>query len=396
MRHDQETDVTSTRLMRQARGHGYGKPQDGTVRTDILKAFDDVARDCGGNPEKLLLSVGLSPDVVKQSGYKARIPQSKIAALLNNAASWLQRPDFGLKLASRQSPNGIGGPLSIAMRNCATLGEAFRFCADHIYTYSDGSVLTLKKDPDGRRWILRLEMLLSAKLDQRQIVEHSLLRTYLIAQFLSGNRVKAREIWFRHDPIGPLSVYRSYFDANLHFSRLTNAVVFDANDESAPVIGYDKEVYELATSFIDSQWMKPDEPLQQKVRQFMLHHGATANASTSEVAASLGMHARTFQRRLKQEGVRFDAIKDEVCRELALKYLRETRLPLIRIANMLGYSELSSFTRRCQHWFSCSPRELRRGNSEPGRNAADGIGMNACKPESFAQDWIGHLSRANR
>lgn len=121
-----------------------------------------------------------------------------------------------------------------------------------------------------------------------------------------------------------------------------------------------EDVYELAASLVDSRWSKPTEPVEQKVRRILAHHPGLAGATTSEVAATLGLHPRTFQRRLREEGVRFDAIKDELCRAFALSYLRDTRLPLTRIAGLLGYREPASFSRRCQHWFARAPRDVRR------------------------------------
>jgi AraC-like DNA-binding protein len=77
----------------------------------------------------------------------------------------------------------------------------------------------------------------------------------------------------------------------------------------------------------------------------------------------VGMHSRTLQRRLQEEGIRFAAIKDEVCRETALRYLQATRMPLIRVAALPGYSYLPAFSPRCQQWFKRSPSELKRASA---------------------------------
>jgi AraC-like DNA-binding protein len=78
----------------------------------------------------------------------------------------------------------------------------------------------------------------------------------------------------------------------------------------------------------------------------------------------LGMHARTLQRRLREEGESFESIKDSVRRDLALRYLRQPAMPLIRVAEMLGYSATSMLSRSCYRWFSASPRQLRGKGAE--------------------------------
>jgi AraC-like DNA-binding protein len=64
---------------------------------------------------------------------------------------------------------------------------------------------------------------------------------------------------------------------------------------------------------------------------------------------------------LRAEGESFEAIKDSVRRQIALRYLRESSIPLIRVARLLGYSETSALSRSCYRWFSASPKQL-RGN----------------------------------
>lgn len=332
----------------------------GMVRSDIIRSFDEIAHDCGGDAERLLTSVGLGVDSLHLTDTRRMLPYVKVVALLNEASRVLRRPDFGLHLASRQPPNGLGGPLSIAMRNCPTVGDAFRFCADRMYTYSDYADLNIRKDQDSRRWILQFETVEGKDIDQRQIVELSLLRTILIASFLSGGRAKPRETWFRHRPMSSLTVYKSYFRSQLSFCASMNAVTFDFDDDQLPVIGHDSEVYQLATSVIEQAWTRPEELLSIKVRRFLSERPGTANISTSDVASAFAMHPRTLQRRLREEGTCFDDIRDSVGRADALRYLRETKIPLVRVAALLGYSGLPAFSRRCRQWFSNSPGELRR------------------------------------
>jgi AraC-like DNA-binding protein len=78
------------------------------------------------------------------------------------------------------------------------------------------------------------------------------------------------------------------------------------------------------------------------------------------LAAELGLHPRTLQRRLIVEDTRFGVLKDEVRRKAAWQYLSHTSLPLAAIASRLGYSAQSSFSRSCVRWFSRPPGKLRQ------------------------------------
>jgi AraC-like DNA-binding protein len=79
------------------------------------------------------------------------------------------------------------------------------------------------------------------------------------------------------------------------------------------------------------------------------------------------MHPRTLQRRLREEGTTFEAIKDEVRRDLAQRYLSQPDVPISQVAELLDYGEQSALGRSCRRWFDTSPRSLR------ARLIADGM-----------------------
>lgn len=73
------------------------------------------------------------------------------------------------------------------------------------------------------------------------------------------------------------------------------------------------------------------------------------------MAASFGMSARTLRRRLFEEGMSFRDLLDRVRQEnCKLYFMEDTRL-LGEIALLLGYSDLSAFTRAHKNWTGVPP-----------------------------------------
>jgi AraC-like DNA-binding protein len=99
--------------------------------------------------------------------------------------------------------------------------------------------------------------------------------------------------------------------------------------------------------------------LSARVRMIIGRLLVEGNGTYKSVASALGLHPRTLQRRLRQEGESFEAIKDSVRREIALRYLQQPHVSLVRVTEILGYSETSVLSRSCHRWFSASPRRLR-------------------------------------
>lgn len=88
------------------------------------------------------------------------------------------------------------------------------------------------------------------------------------------------------------------------------------------------------------------------------------------VAEHMGSSARTLQRRLHEAGLTHTDLVDHVRRDVALRRLKTTRLPIGQVAKELGFRDPSSFSRAFQRWTGMSPRAYRRMLQQTGsRNA---------------------------
>jgi len=332
------------------------------VRSEGLRHFEELVEDKGHAPLALLEAARIDPSAIHEKDRL--IPYKQMIALLENAADLLDCPDFGLQLAERQYADGILGPLDIAMRNSRTVGEAWHYCAEHVYLYSAGTSLALSDCPQTGRKELRFEILLDRIFHQRQAVEHALLVSQLATRMFSGGRAAAREVWFTHEPMRGFCRHEDYFGCKVRFAQTSNSLFFDEQDFAVTVAGQDERVLEMATYFIDSQFPAGEAMIRTKVRLAIEQKLKSGSCTQADVASALGMHPRTLQRRLKEEDVNFEAIKDDVRRDAAVRYLRQTNLPLKTITGLLGYSELSVFYRSCQRWFALSPVAIREAEAD--------------------------------
>lgn len=74
-----------------------------------------------------------------------------------------------------------------------------------------------------------------------------------------------------------------------------------------------------------------------------------------DAASHLGMTARSLQRRLADQGTTYRAVLNEARHALALDYLRGARYSISEIAYLLGFAEVSAFTRAFRRWTGQSP-----------------------------------------
>ena len=325
------------------------------VRTDALRNFKDLAASLGGDPAALLRKSQIDPAVLDNPS--GALSYRKMVQLLERASAELDRPDFGMRLAAVQKGTKVVDPLDLAMRNSPTLGAAFRYCADHVHAYSSATRLSFE-NTDGRVF-MRFEILLARLSQQRQVMEHSLARVQHATLTISRGLARAREVWFTHEPLAPMSAYRTHFNAILRFGQSMNGLFFTEEDFDRPIPDTDPLLYEIATGFIDHRFPSSAVSLSTRVHSIIARLLVEGNCTHERVTAALGLHPRTLQRRLRDEGESFESIRDSVRRDVALRYLRQPNVPLVRVTEILGYSETSVLSRSCHRWFSASPRQLR-------------------------------------
>ncbi len=337
------------------------------VHADILRSFPELVRELGSDPELLLRQVGLDPRRLLSG--RSSLGYRVVATLLEEAAAQLQCPDFGMRLALLQGGGEVFGPMGVVWKNSNTFGEGLDYVAKHFYAHSLAARMRLEHDRVNRRLFVGHEILLDGLPGKRQVTEQVLLLGHLNAMKITGGQARVREVLFRYQPLSPLRVYRRYFGCDVHFDQKENGVVYYERDLLCPIVEPDAQLYEMATSFIDTRFPRVAPPMHAQVRAVILQFIGTEDCTNERVAAELCLHPRTLHRRLKAEGKSFDGIKDEVRRDVALGYLQQTDLPLPRIAERLGYAEHSVLSRSCFRWFSASPRQLRSQAARYGRDA---------------------------
>ena len=88
----------------------------------------------------------------------------------------------------------------------------------------------------------------------------------------------------------------------------------------------------------------------------LLPHGRVV---VDDVACRLGMSTRTLARKLSDEGLNFTEALQQLRRDLAVRYLDDPQLQISKIAWLLGFSEVSSFTHAFKRWTGKTPSQIR-------------------------------------
>jgi len=81
--------------------------------------------------------------------------------------------------------------------------------------------------------------------------------------------------------------------------------------------------------------------------------------SFEQMASNLHMSESSLRRRLLKENTSYQQIKDQVRCELAIDYLRRNDIKINELAELLGFTEPSSFVRSFRSWMGVTPKVYR-------------------------------------
>jgi len=155
--------------------------------------------------------------------------------------------------------------------------------------------------------------------------------------------------------------YKTAVACPVSFLQPSNRFLFDAGWlNGAPQFG-NEITYASVVAFCDDLHDRLQNRIgvAGKVRSYLL---ATLGRHTSleHVAAHLGVPVRTLRRKLRDEETSFRDLFDQLRAEVAIKYLRDTRMTIDDIAHALGFSETANFRHAFRRWNHASPQEVRR------------------------------------
>lgn len=340
------------------------------IRASAWAGFADLVDGLGGDSQAIFASAQLDPRLLEDA--ERYLPLKQFIECQALAAERLKRKDFGLLLGQTQTMSVLGA-LSIAIINSPTARNGIEIAARFMHVHNPAFQLSLaplpQPDRGTNRELLACEVKLRNNARREQNDERIVSNIHRALKQLGGETYRPHDIWFAHKQIAPLSVYREVFGVTPLFEQPAMGIVIDRKVLDSWRPGGSNQMREVAEAYL----------LQKSAPQGKVFSKSVANMARSlmnggeftpmQTARALGMHERTLQRRLREEGSSFEKIKDEARREWAEALLVQPSVSLSQIALMLGYADPSAFSRSCRRWFGEAPRtyRLRLAGSRPAR-----------------------------
>ncbi|MET1079344.1 MAG: AraC family transcriptional regulator [Pseudomonas sp.] len=333
-----------------------------SVSVAYLQGLVEYVQRRGIEPATLLARAQLSPALLAQRAE--RIAASAYLEVLEEAVRLTGDADLGLHLGEAVRP-GYYGVLGYLIMSCATLADALHRQARYAALVGNLGVVDLADEPP--RAGLEAQVSLSWRpllpQPQRQIAEESLAGWVTFGRWISGLEHPPSEVRFRHPAPADTQEHRRIFHCPVLFEQPDNALVFPKRLLASPLGQADGQVRQMLDAYADRLLgeLRLGQHVLDRARLELARQLPDAGPDLARLAHTLGLSPRTLQRRLREAGLSFSQLVDEIRQQLVLHYLRDPALELLDIAYLVGFSEPGSLARAFRRWSGQSPGEYRRG-----------------------------------
>lgn len=326
------------------------------IRASAWAGFADLVTELGGDADLILAEADVDRRMLADPDLY--LPMKKFVASQAIAAQRLRRKDFGLLMGQRQTTSVLGA-LAIAIANAATPRDGVSMASRFLHIHNPTAVLTLSRIPRTSCDLLSCHAQLSDDTAREQNDERMMSTIHRVLKQLVGKTYLPVEVTFTHAALSPMSVYRKVFGVTPKFDQRSMGITIERSQLDVWRPGASAQLRETAEALLIRLARPNDKTYSQSVASMARGLLISGEFTPEQAAGALGLHARTLQRRLKDEGSSFEKIKDEARRDWAESLLSQPAVPLTQIANILGYADSSAFTRSCRRWFGEAPRHYR-------------------------------------
>ncbi|MDU4255139.1 AraC family transcriptional regulator [Pseudomonas sp.] len=321
----------------------------------LLQTLAEVAEEKGVSSERLCRGLGFTAEELQDPAQ--RVSHRQTVAMIQRALAALPERGLGLWVGHR-NVLGTLGLLGHVLSLSKTLRDAFELGRRFQHTTGGIAVCNLLEGP--RESFIEVECLLPFADVQVFAVEEFFASLLVYNRALIGDEFQPLRFEFTHAAPCYEAEYRRLLGPNLRFGCLHNRVAIDTHWLDRQLPSHQPVALRQALNLLEAEYSQAPQKagLLETVERAILRdlpHGSPID----KVAGDLNMSSRTLRRRLSEYGTTFEALQEQVRRARAMSLLSNPEMPIERIAEALGYSDVRGFRRAFKRWTGQSPSACR-------------------------------------
>lgn len=294
--------------------------------------------------------------------------------ILRRAVRDLPNRPLGMEVGTRDLLLTMG-MVGVAMRSCATVGEALSVGLD--FHLTAGSLLDITLEQYGDETALRFHERSHEPELLTFLCEEALCSATVFARSLIGERWSPTRVELGYPAPSYAREYGLLLRCPIQFSTEANRVCFPSSMLAQPLSTHCESIKTLAIDVCRRMLGLGRAADITMAVETVLERDLPRQLSMADVAARLHVSERTLRRQLALAGENFSAIRDRVRQRRAMYILRESALSIAAVAREVGYKDIRDFRRAYIRWTGHVPSAERRISGQPNTIPAPGSSVPA-------------------
>jgi AraC-like DNA-binding protein len=338
-------------------GASIGRDADPSVLASAATGIVKFIERQRGDVDRIFGNAGISPEMAGSPTLQLSL--SSYCRLFEESARITRNDNFGLWFGNSFDPRDLG-LWGYASLSAPTLGTALETLVDLFPLHQQSSSMAIKTSPEG---LVRLEYRIDAPqiIERRQDAELSLGMFLNLIREAMGQSWAPEEVHFEHPKPEGWREHERAFAAPAFFSQPTNAIILRPQILKHVMPAADPRLMSAMKLCLERLSERSDVrfSITDRVSSAVRAKLPEGFPQIEAIAAELRLPLSTIQRELHYDGLSYSTLVENTRRDLALSYVRQRQLSFSEIAFLVGYSELSAFSRAVRRWTGLSPRALR-------------------------------------
>ena len=325
-----------------------------TVFAPTLGALWRHLEGYGIDPEPIFREEDIDPEVMFDQGARVSIERFQRIDLKGYELSG--DPFYGLKGSEYFRPAHLGA-LGFSWLASSTLRTAFERLSRYARVIQERLSVELEENDD--EFTVTIDP--HTPILRERIREDGQLSVLIrMSRIIAGPDLNQKSVTFKQKEPADTGYHYQLFRCPLEFGSQTTSMTFHRNDVDRKLTGSNDELARLNEHIVVRYLAHSEkEDIVNRVKAAIIDNLANGNVNETSTSEQLHMTPRNMHRRLQEEQTSFKTLLTEVRKDLAKQYIQDRSKTLTEISFLLGFSEVSSFSRAYKGWTGKPPSEAR-------------------------------------
>lgn len=325
-----------------------------SIRSAVLAPLYQLTQSLGADPNRVMQRAGLSSAIFRDPD--ALISHTDVLKLFDATVSETHCEHVGLLVGERINIQDLG-LLGLLMRSSATFGIALENMIKHLAIHVQG--ITRELHTDDRVAYITTGFDEPALSQSFPAIQMSVATNWRISQLLSHHQCHPTAIHFTFGEPENSIFFRRFFKTPVVFNGDFNGIVFHAADLKLPIREHDPVLHQEMKRQIGKLEDTLSDNFVDDVKRLIRQNMNAGICNIDAVISFFPFEKRTFQIKLKKEGISYQALVDDIRFQKAEHHLLKSNISVSQLADLLCYKSTSVFSTAFKRRYGVSPSTWR-------------------------------------